>query len=391
MFNIMEMLEKQGHEVIPFSVRSDKNADTPYDKYFVDPIGGSDQVYYEDYKKTPRVIMQLIARGVYSPAVKKAVKQIIADTKPDVAYILHFVNKLSPSVISGAKALGLRVVVRLSDYFLLCPRFDFLRDGRVCEDCLSIGYAACIKNKCVKGSFFASVVRVAAMKIQKYIRVFDKVDLFITPSQFLRDKLVENGYGADRVINITTFTPDTEHDPYKPGDYGLYFGRMSEEKGLLSLVEAYRLLGDGYKLLLAGGDANAEALRLKAYIAEHGVGNVTFTGFLSGEALKNAVRGARYVFMPALWYENIPNTVLEAFAAAKPVISSRIGSLTELVEDGENGLLHTPGDSQAIARCVKRLDDDGLLINMSLNARRRFEERYTGDKHFDKLISALEG
>lgn len=121
MFNIKKMLEDNGHEVIPFSIHSHKNVETEYSKYFVEPIGSRDATYFEECKKTPKVIWQMLTRSIYSTEVEKAIKKEIKDVKPDLVYIIHFVNKLSPSVICGAKKMGVPVVLRLSDYFY-CAR-----------------------------------------------------------------------------------------------------------------------------------------------------------------------------------------------------------------------------------------------------------------------------
>ncbi len=147
MFNITRLLEQHGHEVIPFSTHSSKNAKTPYEKYFVDSIGSGDAFHYDEYKKTPKVIAQLLSRSIYSIPVEKAIQREIRDVKQDIVYVLHFINKLSPSVIRGAKKMGVPVVARLSDYFLLCPRFDFLCDKKICEDCLTKGYSSCIRKR----------------------------------------------------------------------------------------------------------------------------------------------------------------------------------------------------------------------------------------------------
>ena len=168
MFNIKKMLEDNGHEVIPFSIHSNKNVETEYSKYFVEPIGSRDATYFEECKKTPKVIWQMLTRSIYSTEVEKAIKKEIKDVKPDLVYIIHFVNKLSPSVICGAKKMDVPVVLRLSDYFLLCPRFDFMYNKKPCEECLTKGYRTCIKKRCVKGSLFASVVRVFSMKVHKH-------------------------------------------------------------------------------------------------------------------------------------------------------------------------------------------------------------------------------
>ena len=200
MFNIKKMLEDNGHEVIPFSIHSNKNVETEYSKYFVEPIGSRDATYFEECKKTPKVIWQMLTRSIYSTEVEKAIKKEIKDVKPDLVYIIHFVNKLSPSVICGAKKMGVPVVLRLSDYFLLCPRFDFMYNKKPCEECLTKGYRTCIKKRCVKGSLFASVVRVFSMKVHKAMNVYKGVDAFITPSEFLKKKLIEQE--VERVSHV---------------------------------------------------------------------------------------------------------------------------------------------------------------------------------------------
>ena len=153
MFNIKKMLEDNGHEVIPFSIHSNKNVETEYSKYFVEPIGSRDATYFEECKKTPKVIWQMLTRSIYSTEVEKAIKKEIKDVKPDLVYIIHFVNKLSPSVICGAKKMGVPVVLRLSDYFLLCPRFDFMYNKKPCEECLTKGYRTCISIRPARKSW----------------------------------------------------------------------------------------------------------------------------------------------------------------------------------------------------------------------------------------------
>ena len=389
MFNIKRVLEENGHEVIPFSIHSNKNIETPYSKNFVEPIGSRDAVYFDECKKTPKVICQMLSRSIYSFGVKRAIQREIDDVKPDVVYIIHFINKLSPSVIRGAKQRGVPVVQRLSDYFMLCPRFDFLRDRRVCEDCLTKGLGECVKHRCVKGSLFASLVRVFSMKVHQWIHVYDDVDAFITPSRFLRQKLIDNGYPAEKIHCVPTFTADTSGIAAKTGDYGLYLGRISEEKGVDTLVRAYEGLPD-HKLLIAGDDTTDEAKRLKAYIEEHGIRNIEFTGFKSGDALKELVAGCRFTVIPSIWYENLPNSALESYRYGKPILASNIGSMPEAVPDGETGLLFTPGSADDLREKILRMDDDARLARMSARSAQWLAERFSEEKHYETLMEIMQ-
>lgn len=389
MFNIKKMLEGNGHEVIPFSIHSNKNVETEYSKYFVEPIGGRDATYFDEVKKTPKSIWQMLTRSIYSIEVEKAIKKEIRDVKPDLVYIIHFVNKLSPSVITGAKKMGIPVVLRLSDYFLLCPRFDFMYQKKICEDCLTKGYRSCIKKRCVKGSLFASVIRVFSMKFHNFIHVYRGVDAFITPSKFLKTKLVENGFDEKKITCIPTFTA-SKSEVGKPqvGVYGLYFGRITEEKGVDTVIKAYEKL-PGYELKIMGDDTTEEAKRLKLYVEQRKIKNVEFLGFKSGIELEKVIKGARFTLIPSIWYDNLPNTALESFQYSKPVIASNIGSLPELVADGVNGFLFEAGSDRALVEAIKKFDDDERVVKMGAESRKRLETCFAPQAHYEVLMKVF--
>lgn len=388
MFNIKKVLEEKGHEVIPFSIHSNKNTESEYSKYFVEPIGGRNVTYYEECKKTPKVIWQMISRSCYSFEVKKAVQKEIRDVKPDLVYIIHFVNKLSPSVIVASKQMGLPVVLRLSDYFLLCPRFDFLYGTEICEDCLTKGYGSCLKKKCVKGSFFASFIRVLSMKLHAFMNVYEGVDAYITPSEYLKNKLIQNGFDEKKIYCIPTFSPcDNEEESYL-GDYGLYFGRIEAEKGVATVVKGYEKLTD-HKVIIMGDDTTEEAVGLKQYVVEKKLANIEFVGFKSGQELEKIIRMSRFTIIPSIWYDNLPNTALESFKYSKPVIASDLGSLPELVTDGVNGYLFNPYNADELVQCILKLDDDNNVIKMGEAGRRLMDGKFSAENHYNNLMEVM--
>lgn len=386
MFNIKKILEEHGHKVIPFSVHSNKNVETEYTKYFVEPIGGRDATYFEEYKKTPKTIWQMITRSVYSFEVKKAIQKEIKDTNPDLVYIIHFVNKLSPSVIRGAKQMNVPVILRLSDYFLLCPRFDFLYKTNICEDCLTKGYQSCLKKRCVKDSLVASFIRVFSMKVHQLLHIYKDVDAFITPSKYLKNKLVQNGFDKTKIYCIPTFTTSkTQFSKPIIGNYGLYFGRIAVEKGVNTVVKAYEKLPD-HRVKIMGDDTTDEALRLKKYIKEKGLKNIEFIGFKAGAELEDVIKNARFTLIPSIWYDNLPNTALESFQYSKPVIASDIGSLPELVIDGYNGYLFNPDNVDEMIEKIKILDDDGKVQEMGTNSHTKLEKDFASKAHYTSLM-----
>lgn len=390
MFNIKRMLEENGHEVIPFSVHSNKNVETEYAKYFVEPIGSRDVTYFDECKKTPKAIWQMITRSIYSVEVEKAIRKEIKEENPDLVYIIHFVNKLSPSVIYGAKKMGLPVVMRLSDYFLLCPRFDFMYEKKPCEECLARGYGVCIKRRCVKGSLFASMIRVLSMKVHELINIYKEVDAFITPSEFLKQKLIENGYDEKKINCIPSFTvSESETGEPEVGSYGLYFGRIEEEKGVDVVVRAYEKL-PGYQVKIAGDDTTEEAVRLKEYIKEKCLVNIEFVGFKSGRELENIIRSARFTLIPSLCYDNLPNTALESFQHSKPVIASDIGSLPEIVTNGVNGYLYAAGNADELCEKIRQMDDDQKVKRMGAASRERLSGKFAPEVHYHALMRVFD-
>jgi len=285
--------------------------------------------------------------------------------------------------------MGLPVVLRLSDYFLLCPRFDFIYRQHVCEDCLTKGLKTCVQRRCVKNSLFASTVRVASMRVHRMMRIYRDVDAFVTPSAFLKRKLAANGFDGSRIYHIPTFTLG-KADSEKPqlGEYGLYFGRITEEKGVDTVVRAYETL-PGRHVKIMGDDTTEEAVRLKAYVREKGLANVEFVGFHTGAEWEAIVKGARFTMIPSLWYDNFPNTALESFQYGKPVIASDIGSLPELIEDGQNGYLFPPGDAAGLAEKIKRMDDPLLIGRMGSSGRERLATEFSPDAHYESLMNVF--
>lgn len=386
MFNIKSKLEEEGHEVVPFSIKSNRNEKTKYEKYFADPIGKQDFAYYDQFKKTPKAILDMISRSVYSFYVERKIKKIIKDTNPDVVYILHYVNKLSPSVIVGAKKMNKPVILRLSDFFLLCPRFDFLYDDNICEDCLKYGYKSCVKKKCVKNSIGASIIRVFAMKIHKKMKIYEKVDAFVCPTKFLKEKLIENGFDKNRIYNIPTFTKSINLASRNVGKYGLYYGRISPEKGVEYAIKAYEKLGNDYELVITGDDTTEEAKRLKEYVKNKKISNVKFTGFKKGKELEKIIEEARFVIVPSIWYENLPNTIIEAFSKKKPVIATDVGSLKDTIKDNVNGYKFKLKNVDSLIDKIKEMDNEENVKRMGNNAYNDVITQYSIESHYKSLL-----
>ncbi|MBQ4282821.1 MAG: glycosyltransferase [Lachnospira sp.] len=394
MFNFMREARKMGVECIPFSVDYAKNVATPYSKYFITARGGRDNYLYGGIKATPKNIYRMLKGAIYNTEAERKLRKLIRDEKPDVVYILNQTNSLSPSIINAAKKEGVRVVHRISDFFMFCPKLDFLCGDEICESCMCGNYKKALEKRCVKNSRVATWVRVFAMKVHTLIKIYKKVDAYITTCEFTKNKLIEGGIQADKVYCVPTFTEvDGVKPDYTNENYVLYLGRLSEQKGIIYAVEAMKYLKHyNVKLKITGElDDSQYSKMLSELIRENKLENsVEFLGFMKGEALETTIKNSMCIINPAIWYENMPNTVIESYAYGKPVLASNIGSLAEIVEDGYTGLLFEPKSSEDIAKKIEYLlNKPEIIAEYGRNARMVCEKKYSAKTHMNKVIGIL--
>lgn len=394
MFKFIDAAKNRGIEVIPFSVNNPQNEESLYSEYFAKPR--SNELMYSDTKKTFRNIIGMIRATVWNYDAEKKLRKLIKDTNPDAIYILHEVNHLSPSIIRAAKKEGIRVVHRISDFFMFCPKYDFLCKNEICESCLHGNYSKAIKYKCVKGSRFGTLLRIFAMKLYAATKVFEDVDHFICTCQFSRNKLIEAGIPKNKISCIHTFIDASTILPcYDDDKYFLFLGRMAHQKGTIYAIEAMKYVKDtDYVLKITGQITNsAEDQEIWNFIKKNGLEEkVIFTGFKHGEELQDLISHSTCIVCPAIWYENMPNTVIEAYAYGKPVVASRIGSLAEIVIDGKTGLLFEMKNSKDLSEKLKKfIENPKLSKELGQNARMEVESKYEVSKHMNSVIQILKG
>jgi len=394
MFKFITAAEKRGIEIIPFSVDNPQNNNTPYSRYFAKPR--SDQLMYTDTRKSLSNIIGMIRAIIWNYDAEYKLRKLIKDTNPEAVYILHEINHLSPSIIRAAKKEGVRVVHRISDFFMFCPRYDFLCEDEICESCLRGDYTKAIKYRCVKGSKLGTLIRVLAMKLYKKIKIFDDVDRFICTCEFSKLKLIEGGIREERINCIPTFINSEEIVPcYEHDKYFLFLGRMAHQKGTIYAVEAMSYLKDtDYLLKITGSISGSEEdQKIWEYIRDKGLENkIVFTGFRQGQELEELINRAVCVVCPAIWYENMPNTVIEAYAHGKSVVASRVGSLREIVEDGKTGFLFEMKNSLEMADKLRLfIENPNLSTELGRNARNKCCNVYNEEMHMRKVINTLKG
>ena len=393
LFNVEALLREAGHTVVPFSNRYAQTVETPYSAHFVDPPGDPNAPFYRQARLSLRAKWSLFVRGAYSHSVKRAFGRVLDEHDIDLAFSVNICNFLGPSVIDAARERGIPYVARLSDFNLLCPSYNFLREGKACEECTT-NLMAAVKHRCLQNSTAVSLARVTAMALHRTIGVYDRVSAMVTPTSFLRGKLVQGGFAAERIHHVPTFVDLARFRPRAdaPNDEIVYAGRLAVEKGVDTVIEAMgRIPAERSPRLVLLGEGDAaytEALRRRAEAVAPG--RVEFAGFLDREALIERVGRALALVMPARWYENMPNAVTEAMALARPVLASDLGSLPEQVVDGETGLLLPVDDAVAWADAIGRLHADrALAARLGRAGRDRAENEYTPEKHYERLMAVF--
>lgn len=350
-----ERLEAMGHEVAYFSMHHPNNMPCPQERYFVT------QREYNDVRNPLKAVRDGLAL-IYSFEAKRNFEALCEDFQPDIVHLNNVHRQITLSILDAPylKEHRVPVVCTAHDYVTVCPGYLMLDgDGKVCEECLEDGhYRHCIERRCVKGSRVKSALAALEASFNRANCSNDKIDIVIAPSEFMASKLIEGGWPAAKVRHIQNFVSGDVLARAEKADvdftnwvnpYVLFFGRLSKEKGIGVLLDAFRMalphLSESIRLVIAGDGPERGTLE------EYAVGNarVKFVGYRTGQELRDLVAGATVACCPSTCYENMPYSVVEALAEGTPVIGSRIGGIPEAVIEGRTGWLAEPGDAKSLA------------------------------------------
>lgn len=387
LFNVMGLFQSAGHTAVPFSVASGRNEPSEYESYFPKGKDSEGSGSFDSVKKTPQNAFRMASCAFYNREAYRNLRLLIRDEHPDVAYILQQVNALSPSVFKACRDEGVPVIHRISDFNMFCPRFDFLRDGGVCMDCLDRGLGEALNHDCFHSSHIATLVRALSMRYHRARHLFGCVDAFVCPTEFTARVLERGGISRDKINVIPTFAPPARTSSTCNGDSVLYLGRISPEKGIEHLVRAVAKV-KGVSLDVTG-DTSGEYPASVVALAESELGKrAAFRGFVSGEAKESLFADAFCVACPSICVENMPNAVLEAYAHGLPAVAFDIGCMGEIVEDGVTGFVVPYKDEGALVERIRTLAGDrSLARRMGENGRRLYQARFSPKGHLDALMS----
>ncbi|MFZ3031863.1 MAG: glycosyltransferase [Candidatus Moraniibacteriota bacterium] len=362
-FDTARLLRAAGHEVAFFAMQHPKNEPTEWSRYFVDEVDYEEANHLSLWQK-----LKVARNIIWNPQAKQNLEALIDEFKPDVAHLFVTYHQLSPSIIWALKNKNVPMVMTLCDYKIISPNYSLFVRGQIWEH--ASGWR-CLADRCVKDSFGKSLVCAVEKWLHDMIGTYGKVDAYIGLSQFLIDTYQRLGFphAVQLLPQPLVPLPDLSQPlPEKTGKNFLYFGRLSAEKGIATLIRAFAELHDGETLSIVGFGPEEE--RLKKLTTELSLeAKVKFLGPVYGDDLQKILLPAKAVVVPSEWYENTPYALLETLASGTPVIAARVGSLPERVQDGYNGFLFTPGDAHDLAEKIRKLDTVSLPM-LQDNARK---------------------
>ena len=372
-FQERAFLLNQGHKVVDFSMADKRNFTSPYASHFIPNI---------NYTEAGGLINKIkqAAAFIHSPVAVNNLELLIKKEKPQLAHLHNIYHQLTPSIIPVLKKHGIKVVLTLHDYKLVCPGYLALKNKEICNACSGKKFWKPLTTNCQNSYQQGMLLTIEAM-FHQWQGSYKEVDLFIAPSAFMAE-IISKRISPDKIKILHN---GIDADIYQPQDevkgYGLYFGRLSKEKGVTTLLGAHRKIATDLPLKIVGTGPLENELRTKYPKAE-------FLGHKTGQELNDLIAKASFVVVPSEWYENCSMVVLEAMAFGKPIIGSKIGGIPEQIEEGKTGFLFEMGNGAELADKMKLLaEDPELRKTMGKAARAKLEKEYSLEKHCDELLN----
>ena len=375
-FNTGKLLEEHGHEVVYFTLKWKDNRPSPQSKYFPES---------KETRRGPLKQVKNLVNYFYH------FEQLIIDEKPDVAHIHLMWGQITPSIFPVFKKYSIPVLFTVHDYRIVCPAYTF-RDGngKICEACKGRFFYKCFTHTCCKGSKLMSAVMAAEQYFRNaFFNPAKYIDGFIYVSNFARNIQEKYMPSLKSKPNITLYNFSTsivsEPKTMPTDKYFLFFGRLSYEKGVMTLLKAFKELPQCSLKVVGTGPKEEE---LKAFARDNGMKNVTFLGYKTGKELTDLVSNAYFVIVPSEWYENNPMTIIEAYSVGTPVIGARIGGIPEIVVDGQTGFQFESGNVAALRNTVLKADaiDGKTYTEFGQGTINFANENLSKDSYWRKLV-----
>ncbi|MGK7246162.1 glycosyltransferase family 4 protein [Buttiauxella agrestis] len=374
-FQERNMLKQAGVEVIDFSMQHENNFPSDYADYFVSNV---------DYHKGNNLLggIKTAVNFIHNAEACKKMQALLEKERPDIVHFHNIYHQLTPAIIKVARDFGCKTVLTAHDYKIVCPSYSMLRDGKVCDSCITGTVFNAFRYRCQDGSASKSLLLSLEATWQYIAKNYQALDVIVSPSEFLRG-VIKRTLPDSRIDVIVNGIDDSlPVEDIADKGYLLFVGRLSREKGAESLLRAHQQMASKIPLKIVGHGPLYNQL-IEQYP------NAEFLGYVQqGEGLDHLIKHARAVIVPSECYENCSMSVLEAMSFARPVIGARIGGIPEQIRDGVDGVLFEPGNVEELASVLDDFAQSPEKAHlMGRNARERLCEKYALRKHMDTLLN----
>ncbi|MEW5822010.1 MAG: glycosyltransferase family 4 protein [Cyanobacteriota bacterium] len=380
-----QLLEQYGHEVYYFATNK-----LPY---YIDNYQYStffpEYTNYKDLSKFKKAFYSL--RSIYNIESKNKLIDFIKEINPDIAHVSSVSYFLTPSVINALYLMRIPTVMTLHNPYLVCPSVRLMfKNERYCTEklCVSGNPLNCLRYNCFENNIAKSCISTLEFLFRKTFKLLDHISYFICPSNALADLLISSGINTNRIITINNFVSEsylnTIHE-FSKGNYFLYTGRMSPEKGLTNLINTYSNLNLPVKLHITG--TGSQEKELKELVNRLNTDKIIFTGFKKNTDLVNEYNNCISTILPTIGFETFGLSIVEGFASGKPAIGSNIGGIPEVIDNNVNGFLFDPDDLISLANYIKELyHNTDKAIEMGKNGRNKVKQFYNQELYLSKLL-----
>lgn len=381
-FNTGKMLEAHGHKVIYFTLKWAENKPSPYSKYFPES---------KETRRGPLKQIKNMVNYFYHFEAAKKIEQLILDEKPEIAHIHLIWGQITPSIFPVLKKYNIPILFTVHDYRIVCPAYTFRNGkGQICEECQGKYFYKCFTNSCCKGSKLMSMVMATEQYFRnKFFNPAQFIDGFIYVSNFaknIQEKYMPAVKSTPNIILYNFSTSIIQKGKSTPKDkYFLFFGRLSYEKGLKTLLTAFKDIPE-CKLKVVGTGPKEE--ELKQFVLKTNMQNVDFLGYKQGKELSDLVYNAYFVVVPSEWYENNPMTIIEAYSVGTPVIGAKIGGIPEIVDDGKTGFQFTSANVEELKAVILKTNNlsNEEYSTISNNTIKFANDNLSPHSYWNKLI-----
>jgi glycosyltransferase involved in cell wall biosynthesis len=358
-----KLLERHGHSVATYE-RSNKEIDS---LSFSERLG-------------------LITRIISANDSRLGIRKLVRELRPDVVHVHNTFAMVSPSAFQVCAEEDVPVVHTLHNYRLLCPASTFYRQGGICHDCVTQGLHSSVRHACYRDSRLMSGAMAFMLKTHRVRQTWNPIDAYIAISRFVRDKFVQFGFPASKIHVKPNFVDPDPGERARPGEYALFVGRLSREKGLEVLVQAWQLLQRNIPLVIVGQGPLRQSL--EAEVSSKQLHGVHFAGQLKRDEVYAAMKNAAFLIVPSVWEEPFGMIIAEAFACGTPVLAAAVGAIQDMVDDQVTGLRFASNDAHALTKKVQwAWDHPSQMAEMGKAARRAYERSFTGNTNYQLMMN----